>query len=490
MQANQSNPSVSGETERVSSRELAQMLEERGIPVPDQVAVANQSAAPSPASSGATNPFTSSELAYIYKQGQIAATAPTDDEPQDVPQDLPQQLHPSVRIIIEYSHAISIDVAPVGSTDSDAEAASRQPYVELNATQSSPNSFRKLAVVQSKKDLGVAITATTAANKGLLLHCRLSFDPVADRIVIANRDIKPVVAKPLEGGSPAQPGQPIELKPYFAEILESGSWAILAASGQQILDLSILPRRNIAIARTPGEPIGSALSGTKRQHEPSQPTTEEAKKVKSREDDSVAQASIVFQPTSKASEAQADPRLHLAPGQQNSLATGGEGNVVLGLRHPFEDLHAGDMAKIIGPDGEDYTLSYDKTISLRSNSHVFTGQYSDLPEKLMVVKVVRSPSGPIAPGESRQVAERVQRMAEVWLKEVRIHSKLSQHVSTQFATDNLPAPRLCMKELTASVTNPVGPEQALGRASSRSRLKIPRAIYGKYRRPVFGPVPL
>lgn len=85
----------------------------------------------------------------------------------------------------------------------------------------------------------------------------------------------------------------------------------------------------------------------------------------------MAQVSIVFQPAPKASEAQADPRLHLAPGQQNSLATGGEGNVVLGLRYPFEDLYAGDMAKIIGPDREDYTLSYDKTISLRSNSYVF-----------------------------------------------------------------------------------------------------------------------
>ena len=436
MQTNQSNPSGSDETERVSSRKLAHMLEERGIPVADHFAGANQSAS-SPASSGATNPFTSSEL-----QGRIDTTAPADDEFQDVPQDLPQdgpqQLHPSVRIIIEYSHAISIDVTPAGSTDSDAEAASRQPYVELNAAQSSPNAFRKLAVVQSKKDLGVTIKATTAAKKGLLLHCRLSFDPVADRIAISNRDGKSVVAKPLNGGSPAQSRQPIELKTYFIEILESGSWAILTASKQQILDLFILPRRNIAIVRTPNEPIGSALPGTKRRHEPSQPTTGEAKKVKSEEEGSVAQASIVFQPAPKAAEAQADPRLHLAPSQQeNSLVTGGEGNAVLGLRHPFEDLRRGDRAKIIGPDGEDYTLSYDKMISLRSNSHVFTVQHSDLPEKLMVVKVIRSPSGPIAPGESRDVAERVQRMGELWLKEVKIHSH-SQHVSTQSATHNLP----------------------------------------------------
>ncbi|KAK0741363.1 kinase-like domain-containing protein [Schizothecium vesticola] len=48
-------------------------------------------------------------------------------------------------------------------------------------------------------------------------------------------------------------------------------------------------------------------------------------------------------------------------------------------------------AKIIGLDGEGYTLSYDKTVSLRSNSHVITAKSSDIPDKLMVVKVVWSP---------------------------------------------------------------------------------------------------
>jgi len=416
-------PSSSGETERVSSRRLALMLEERGIPVADQVAGANQSA-PSPASSGATSPFTSSEL-----QGRINTTAPAGDELQPVLQNLqeevPQHLHPSVRIIIEYSHAISIDVTPAGSTDSDADAASRQRYIELNAAQSSPNAFRKLAVVQSQKDLGVTIKASTTARKGPILHCRLSFDPVADRITISNRDGKSVLAIPLDRGSPAQSRQPIELKTYFAEILESGSWAILTGSKQHILNLSILPRRNITVVRTPDEPIGSALPGTKRQHELSQPTAGEAKKEKSGDKDSVAQATIVFQPAPEAIEAKAEPPRQ----QEKSLTTGGQGNAVLGLSHPFEDLRLGDRAKIIGPDGEDYTLSYGKMISLRANSHVFTAQHSGLTEKLKVVKVIRSPSGPIAPRESRDVAERVQRMGELWLKEVKIHSQLSQHVS-------------------------------------------------------------
>ncbi len=157
---NRSRPSESGETERVSSGQLAQMLEERGIPVPGQVAAVTAAAAaataaatanqpaPSLVSSGSTNPFTSSELRA--RMG-TKAPAPAHDESEEVPQDLPQDpppedaprsLHPSTRVIIEYSDKMSIDVVPAGNTDSDAEAASRRPYIELNAAQSSPNTFR------------------------------------------------------------------------------------------------------------------------------------------------------------------------------------------------------------------------------------------------------------------------------------------------------------------------------------------------------------
>ncbi len=265
------------------------------------------------------------------------------------------------------------------------------------------------------------------------LHCRLSFDPTADRIVIRDLNYKSVLVKPLDGGCLTQPTRSIELKTFFFEMLEPGSWALITNFGHHILNLSILPRRNVEITRTPDEPMVSAFTGRKRQYEPSQPTTGESKKTRSKEDVSADQASIVFQPAPKVSEVQADPQLQVVPGQQRSSpAIGGrEGNAVLGLRHPFEDLRPGDRAKIIGPNGEDYTLSYDKMLSIRTNSHVFTAQHSDHPEKLMVVKVVRSPAGLIAPGESRQVGEKVHRMGELWLREVTIHAQLSQHVSAE-----------------------------------------------------------
>lgn len=70
---------------------------------------------------------------------QIVAQSTSNEPPE---QDVPPH-DPSIRIIIEYSDAISTDVASLGSTDSDS---SRQPCVELDAAQSS--AFRKLAVLR------------------------------------------------------------------------------------------------------------------------------------------------------------------------------------------------------------------------------------------------------------------------------------------------------------------------------------------------------
>lgn len=144
----------------------------------------------------------------------------------------------------------------------------------------------------------------------------------------------------------------------------------------------------------------------------------------------MGKASILFQP---ADEPPAGPvyrrGVDLVPIQPGRIRVG-EGEIVgLGVRHPLEDLHAVDMAKMISPGGEDYTLSFDRTISLRANSHVFMARHSDLPHEL-AVKVIRPPSGPTSPGESGNVANRLQGVAEMSLREVKIHSQLSQHVSS------------------------------------------------------------
>ncbi|KAL2260376.1 hypothetical protein VTK26DRAFT_5617 [Humicola hyalothermophila] len=92
-----------------------------------------------------------------------------------------------------------------------------------------------------------------------------------------NHDFSSVTARirVAEGGAghPPSPIRSMEFKPYLVEILETGSWALFAASGQQILDFSLLPRRNISTVRTRDKAIGlaPAVQGPKRKYEPPQP---------------------------------------------------------------------------------------------------------------------------------------------------------------------------------------------------------------------------
>ncbi|KAL2163548.1 hypothetical protein VTH06DRAFT_5606 [Thermothelomyces fergusii] len=449
---NKKSSASSGETERVPSSEIARMLEERNLTGPPRAPAQPEV---SLVSSGATNPFTSSDFARMRADGRLGATATAFNIDNQLQDPSAQQkhfqdvLHPSVRIVVEYSHSLSVKIAPVKHTDSEAEAASRQVCFSLGPiTQSGPNSLRRLAVTQSKRDLGICIEAVAAAVK--LLNCRLSFDPAADRVVLMNRNFESMTAKMsvnVEGGGGGGPQsiRSIKFEPYLSELLDTGSWAIFSASGQHVLNLFLLPRRNISIARSPDDPGALApapLQGPKRKYEQSQPTGASKKGRLENDDDGDGdgdgdsdsddlgdKASIVFQPAPYAPEPEPVPPSHRQVAFSRSFVAQAEESAVERTRHPFEDLRAGDVAKIVGPDGEDYTLTYDKTISVSSNSHVFKAQHSGLPEKLAVVKVVRSPSGPVAPGSSRKVADEVDRTAEVWLREVRIHLQLSQHAS-------------------------------------------------------------
>ncbi|KAI6601849.1 hypothetical protein MCOR12_004136 [Pyricularia oryzae] len=94
-------------------------------------------------------------------------------------------------------------------------------------------------------------------------------------------------------------------------------------------------------------------------------------------------------------------------------------------------LHAGDKARIIGPSGEDYTVTYDKQLAIRENCHVFTAQHSSFPENngAAVVKVIRLPSGPVKQGESGKEVQKIYSLGKIWVQEVRNHLRLSEHPS-------------------------------------------------------------
>ncbi|KAI6546717.1 hypothetical protein MCOR04_011774 [Pyricularia oryzae] len=442
-------------TEPIPSTEFARMLEEHGVCL----------ASPE-APSGTTNPFSSSELIRRQnEQNKDNATAASQREADEVEA---AEAPPNVRIILgaSPSQPVTVQLHPLGDIKAGAEATSRYRRAVLDVAANASGTalpgalaYQKLFVTQSKENIGFTIQATayvppTQARQRIppkdvaqLLHCTLVFDPAADRIVLRNLDDKSVTLKTLarekmpaelglegKGLSTPRSVQSVEIEPDDFELLEAGPWAIHAASGQEVLEFSILARSGISIIPNPIVPSNAktTLQGTKRQLASSQAGDPgPSKKGKLREPDKEDKATIVFQPVPVQAVRQLDYPSASARAPASVPAASAAGRGLLPFRgHPMQYLHAGDKARIIGPSGEDYTVTYDKQLAMRENCHVFTAQHSSSPEDngAAVVKVIRLPSGPVKQGESGKEAQKIYSLGKVWVQEVRNHLRLSEHV--------------------------------------------------------------
>ncbi|GKT61104.1 hypothetical protein ColTof3_08443 [Colletotrichum tofieldiae] len=102
--------------------------------------------------------------------------------------------------------------------------------------------------------------------------------------------------------------------------------------------------------------------------------------------------------------------------------------VASSIRHPLEQLKPGARAKITSDRG-DYTLAYCESIMFMENSLVFKAQHPRV-AGVVAVKVLRTPSYPVNSGTPGQSASKIARASEMWPKEFKNHSKLSQHDTT------------------------------------------------------------
>ncbi|KAL5866442.1 Phosphorylase b kinase gamma catalytic chain, skeletal muscle/heart isoform, partial [Pyricularia oryzae] len=232
------------------------------------------------------------------EQNEDDATAASQREADEVEA---AEAPPNVRIILgaSPSQPVTVQLHPLGDIKAGAEATSRYRRAVLDVAANASGTalpgalaYQKLFVTQSKENIGFTIQATayvppTQARQRIppkdvaqLLHCTLVFDPAADRIVLRNLDDKSVTLKTLarekmpaelglegKGLSTPRSVQSVEIEPDDFELLEAGPWAIHAASGQEVLEFSILARSGISIIPNPTVPSNAktTLQGTKRQ---------------------------------------------------------------------------------------------------------------------------------------------------------------------------------------------------------------------------------
>ncbi|TLD03090.1 uncharacterized protein PgNI_12574 [Pyricularia grisea] len=464
-------------TEPIPSTEFARILEEHGVYL----------ASPK-TPSGTTNPFNSSELIRRQnKQNKNNTTAASQKEANKIKA---AETPPNVRIILNASPSqpVTIQLHPLGDIKAGAKATSRYRRAVLDVAANANGTalpgalaYQKLFVTQSKENIGLTIQTTAympptqarqripPKNAAQLLHCTLVFNPAADRIILKNLNNKSITLKTLakkkmpvklklekKGLSTPRSIQSVEIEPNDFKLLKAGPWAIYAASGQEILEFSILARSGISIIPNPTVPNNAktTLQRTKKQLASSQAGDPgPSKKSKLRKPDKNDKTTIVFQPIPVQAVYQLDHPSASAKTPASVPTANAAGRELLPFRgHPMQYLHAGDKARIIGPNGEEYTVTYDKQLAIRENCHVFTAQHSSSPKNngAAVVKVIRLPSGPVKQGESGKKAQKIYILGKIWVQKVKNHLRLSEHVRyipfliyiyiPKYSAPNSPAP--------------------------------------------------
>ncbi|KAL2755614.1 hypothetical protein ACRALDRAFT_1076843 [Sodiomyces alcalophilus JCM 7366] len=373
----------------------------------------------SQAHSGDTNPFPSGEIGRRLRLG--VGTATPDDNTSEGRDDQHTQ-RANIRIILypTSSKPMAVRVAPRGST----HAVSRQPIILDAAAGPDGPAVSRLTVAQSGHDMAFHILADPVPGRsinprklilGEALNVDLYCDPSGDRMIIINLNtdiikLKRSAAGQGEDSAVARPA--IELKINTPIFLDPGSWVISTTEEERhMLQVSILPRGYVSSMAVEAHTWNRQSS--KRAFEASQPIAP-VKKGKLKDASPEPGATVVFQAVPVSQDESAVATREVA-----------EKSAVPGIHHPLERLEPGATAKIISRHGG-YSLTHCETIMLMKNSLVFKAMHSNIPG-VAVVKVLRTPSYPVESGMPDESATKIVRTSEMWLKEFRNHSKLSQH---------------------------------------------------------------
>ncbi|KAK4462390.1 kinase-like domain-containing protein [Cladorrhinum samala] len=282
-----------------------------------------------------------------------------------------------------------------------------------------------LAVTQTDRDIkfSVRIPGQRQIDE---LWCELYYDPASDHQILVNRSEVPFNLYRISRQPPDSPGEQYELKPNFTRALAPGTWRI-KVDDTEVLDFRILEKRPARLrglsfsssdASTPSEV--AAVTGKRSfvaDEDDPQPFTSGKRRRSSGSDGKKDDGVIMFLP------AKSNPLVFPLPqadtGKELSTSNG----------HPLLDLEAEetvDIPKIRLPGGaelDEYAISKRDQIAQSTLSTVFTAEHSNVPEGVIVVKVLKTRSHAQITNEAA-LAKNVIRQADIWLRELQYQENL------------------------------------------------------------------
>lgn len=284
-----------------------------------------------------------------------------------------------------------------------------------------------LAVTQTPRDISFSVRIPGARNEDGSprppLWCELYYDPASDNQILVNRSHVPFTLSRLSQLPDGSPGAEYDVNPAFSKALAPGTWRI-KVNESDVMDFRILKKRPARL-RAPSDSSGvSVLSDV---------VNSTGKRSFQADDDDAPQTPEKRLRPSDAGDKEADGVIMFLPPKTNPLVfplpTAEKGKELSTSNgHPLLDMQPSDTVEIPGGcELDGYTLTKREPIAASSLSSVFTADYSEVPDSVIVVKVLKTRTAATAANEAI-AARNVIHQADIWLRELQYQEDL-QHRS-------------------------------------------------------------
>jgi hypothetical protein len=349
-----------------------------------------------------TNPFTDSQFEAndaAWQRDMQGLTLASCTTAQRNP-------HPSsMRIILKpVTSAVYVRLAALGIAGTSPEGlVVLEPNLDGNR-----EALRELVITQSSTDIGFKINATPkdAGNRewDKMFSCLLYYMPAEDSVIVISIDSGGATMKAQPDEQLTEPA--VQLQSHTATVVQPGSWAIFSASEEHLMNVVVLTRRSSTILEDDGSGQDHAQPRASKRAIPSHilPSSKKSKHIGETKSSAASLLQVV----------------QLSSTAKSLVKPEAMANSLLMAHHPLEHLADGQTVSVSGPRGAEYRLTRLGEIKSQNNSLVFKAVHSHLSEGLVVAKVLRPPK----PSSANQALN----IAELWVKEVKNHSKLN-HVS-------------------------------------------------------------
>jgi len=280
-----------------------------------------------------------------------------------------------------------------------------------------------LAVTQTSRDIkfSVRIPAEQLENASPRppLWCELYYDPASDNQILVNRSHVPFTLSRVSATPLGSPGEEYDVNPNFNKALTPGTWRI-KFNEFEVLDFRILEKRPARLRLMSSDSDVSTLtdggnsSGKRSFVADDDEVLSPGKRHRLSDADGKGDDGVImFLPAKK--NPLVLPLPHAETGKELAAANG----------HPLLDMESGEMVEISGGcELDEYALVKRDAIASTSLSSVFTAEHSNIPDGVIVVKVLKTRSAAVTnpAAEARNVIHQ----ADVWLRELRFQEDL-QH---------------------------------------------------------------